>query len=68
MKALVGAALTLGLVAFAIFAGVAINEANYVADHPNAYGPAKVIAWAGGGGALLSVAIALLAAAHLRRR
>jgi hypothetical protein len=58
-------------VAAAIFVGVAIHELNYASDHPYAYGPAKVIAWAGGGGALLSLtvgAIAVLLACDRRDR
>jgi hypothetical protein len=41
--------------------GVAITEINYASAHPFAYGPAKVIAWAAGAGALVSVAVADLA-------
>jgi hypothetical protein len=33
---------------------------NYASDHPYAYGPAKVIPWGGGAGALACVAIALI--------
>jgi hypothetical protein len=51
----------LAAVAAVVFAGVAVHELNYAADHPFAYGPAKVIAWASGAGALLSVAVAMLA-------
>lgn len=47
--------------AAAIFAGVTLTELNYIADHPDAYGPAKVVAWGAGAGVLLSVAVALLA-------
>jgi hypothetical protein len=43
-----------------VFAGVAIHELNYASVHPYAYGPAKVIAWAGGAGALLSIAVGAL--------
>lgn len=46
-----------------VFAGVAFTEVRYIRDHPYAYGPAKVIAYAGGAGAVLSVAVAMLARA-----
>jgi hypothetical protein len=42
-------------VAAIVFIGVAVTEMNYVSGHPYAYGPAKVIAWAAGGGIALSV-------------
>ncbi|HEY8083314.1 MAG TPA: hypothetical protein VIE64_07140 [Solirubrobacterales bacterium] len=44
-----------------VFVGVGLTELNYVSGHPYAYGPAKVIAWASGGGILLSIAVGLLA-------
>jgi hypothetical protein len=44
-----------------IFAGVGATELSYVSDHPYAYGPAKVIAWAAGAGVLLSAAVGVLA-------
>jgi hypothetical protein len=44
----------------AIFAVVAIKEFAYASAHPYAYGPAKIIAWGAVGGALLSVAVAIL--------
>jgi hypothetical protein len=50
-----------GIVSAAVFIGVAVTEINYVSGHPYAYGPAKVIAWGAGAGALLSAALALLA-------
>jgi len=53
-------------IAAAAFAGVAIHELDYASGHPYAYGPAKVIAWAGGAGALLSVAVGLLGFALTR--
>lgn len=56
-----GAAIALALVAGVVFGGVALHEVTYASDHPYAYGPAKVIAWAAAGGVLLSVAVALLA-------
>jgi hypothetical protein len=49
-----------------VFAGVAIHELDYAGGHPYAYGPAKVIAWAGGAGALLSVAVGVLGFALTR--
>jgi hypothetical protein len=49
-----------------IFVGVGVNELQYASNHPYAYGPAKVIAWGAGAGALLSVAVALLASGLTR--
>jgi hypothetical protein len=46
---------------------VATTEVNYASDHPYAYGPAKVIAWAAAGGAILSVAGGLAGAVLLRQ-
>ena len=66
--ALGGAIILLAVVAAIIFAGVAVHELNYASDHPYAYGPAKVIAWAGGGGVVLAVAVALVGFALSRRR
>lgn len=63
---LLGAAAAIAAVAFLVFAGAAANEVVYVVDHPHAYGPAKVIAIACGGGALLSAAVGLIAGALLR--
>jgi hypothetical protein len=60
-------AIGLCLITLLIFVGVAITEINYVNGHPYAYGPAKVIAWSGGAGAILSVAAGLVAIALLRR-
>jgi hypothetical protein len=60
-KAVGGAVIALAVVAAVVFAGVGIHEFGYASDHPYAFGPAKVIAWAAGAGALLSVAVALLA-------
>jgi hypothetical protein len=62
-----GAAVALALVAALVFAGVAVNELSYASAHPYAYGPAKVIATAAGAGALLSLAVALLAYSVLRQ-
>jgi hypothetical protein len=64
--AISGAAMALAVVAAVGFIGVAIHEFNYASDHPYAYGPAKVIAWGGCAGAVLSVAVALLASALTR--
>jgi hypothetical protein len=51
---------TLAIVAGIVFAGVAVHEFNYAGGHPHAYGPAKVIAWGGVAGAVVSVAVGLL--------
>lgn len=67
VKNLVGLSIACAAIGFVIFVGVGITEINYVAGHPNAYGPAKVIAWGAGAGALLSAAIASLGAAVMRR-
>lgn len=48
------------VVAAVVFGGVAVHELNYASDHPHAYGPAKVIAWAACAGALVSVAVAVV--------
>jgi hypothetical protein len=45
---------------------LAIHEFNYASDHHYAYGPAKVIAWGGCAGAVLSIAVAVLAFALTR--
>jgi hypothetical protein len=66
--ALAGAVVALAVVAAIVFAGVAVHELGYAADHPFQYGPAKVIAVCAGAGALLSVAVALLAITHARSR
>ena len=63
-----GAVLALTLIAALMLAGVAVHELEYASDHPFAYGPAKVIAWAATGGVLLAIAVALLAWAALRTR
>ncbi len=68
MPALLGAVLTLCIIACAIFIGVLVTEIDYVNDHPFRYGPAKAIAWGAGGGALLSAAVALHTVATLRAR
>ncbi len=61
-----GFVLALALVAGVAFAGVAVHELSYASDHPHAYGPAKVIAWAGGAGAVLSLAVGLIGFAFTR--
>jgi hypothetical protein len=61
-----GAVLVAATVAALVFIGVAVNELNYASDHPYAYGPAKVIAWAAGAGALLSAAVGALGFALAR--
>jgi hypothetical protein len=63
---LLGAVISLAAVAAVAFLGVTITELNYAADHPHAYGPAHVIAWAAGAGAVLCIAVGLLASALLR--
>lgn len=65
-SAIAGAAVALALVAAVGFIGVAIHEFSYASDHPYAYGPAKVIAWGGCAGGVLSVAVALLSFALTR--
>lgn len=60
MKALGGFVVALGIIGALLFAGVAIHELSYAADHPHAYGPAKVIATGAGAGVLVAVAVALL--------
>jgi len=63
---LIGAVIALASVACIIFIVVVIEEATYASNHPYAYGPAKIIAWGAGAGALLSVAVGLLAYARNR--
>jgi hypothetical protein len=60
-------AVVLAVIAALIFLGVAQTELGYASDHPNAYGPAKVIATGAIGGAVLAAAVALLAFAFGRR-
>ena len=55
-SALRAVVLVLIALALTIFAGEAIHEIHYVDTHPDAYGPAKVIALACGGGAVLALA------------
>ncbi len=68
MSGLFGFVAALSLVAFIIFAGVGIHELNYASAHPHAYGPAKVIAWGAGGGALVAASVGILAVALGRQR
>ena len=63
-----GVVIALAVIAAAIFIGVAVHELNYASDHPHRYGPAKVIAWGAGAGALLSTAVALLVLMPVRSR
>jgi len=58
---LTGAVIALAAVAAIVFVGVTIEELSYASGHPYAYGPAKVIAWGAGAGAVLSIAVGLLA-------
>ncbi len=60
-KALGGAVIVLAIVAAVVFAGVGVHELQYASGHPFAYGPAKVIAYGAGAGALLAATVALLA-------
>jgi hypothetical protein len=62
-----GAIMVLSAVAAAVFVYVAIHELTYASDHPYAYGPAKVIAWCGGAGVVLAVAVGLIGYALTRR-
>ena len=55
------AVIALTAAAALVFLGVGLHELNYASDHPHAYGPAKVIAWGAFAGAMLSVAVGLLA-------
>jgi hypothetical protein len=58
--------MALAAVAAIVLIGVAVHEIDYASDHPDRYGPAKVIAWAAGAGALLAIAVGVLAGALLR--
>lgn len=49
------------------FAGVAVTEWSYAIAHPYAYGPAKVIATGAAAGAVLALAVCMLAASQLRQ-
>lgn len=48
-------------IAVPAFLAIGIHELDYASGHPGHYGPAKVIAWGAFVGALLSVAVGLLA-------
>src|SRR5436853_6995282 len=48
-------------IAGVVLVGVVVTEWNYVDGHPDAYGPAKVIAGAAGAAALLAGAVTLIA-------
>lgn len=64
---LFGAVIAMATIATLVFVGVAVEELTYVSNHPYAYGPAKVIAWGAGAGAVVSVAVGLLAYSLTRR-
>jgi hypothetical protein len=66
IASLLGVVTALSVIAFVVFAGVAVHELQYASGHPFAYGPAKVIAVACGAGALLSASVAVLTRAFLR--
>lgn len=61
-----GAVIAIATISAIVFIGVAVHELNYASGHPYAYGPAKVIAWGAGAGALACVAIALIGFALTR--
>jgi hypothetical protein len=65
-SSLLGAIVALALVAAAVFVGVAVHEIAYASNHPYQYGPAHVIAWCAGAGALLSASVFVLAFAVMR--
>jgi hypothetical protein len=65
-SAVLGAVIALAAVAALVFVGVGVHELSYASAHPYKYGPAKVIAWSAGAGALLAVAVGIVAAALLR--
>lgn len=56
-----GVPVVLAYVGTILFAYVAFHEFSYAMDHPNAYGPAVVIGIGGIAGALVSVAVAMVA-------
>lgn len=64
--AVFGAVCAVGLLAALVFAGVGVHELSYASEHPHAYGPARVIAWVAGAGALLALAVTGLALTLLR--
>ena len=65
-SALGGVVMALSVVAALGFLGVAIEEFTYAADHPFAYGPAKVIAWGAIAGVVLAIAVAIVGYAFTR--
>jgi hypothetical protein len=65
-SSLLGAIVALAVVAAVVFVGVAVHEIDYASNHPHQYGPAHVIAWGAGAGALLSASVSLLAIALMR--
>jgi hypothetical protein len=65
-SSLLGAIVALALASAIVFVGVALHEIAYASDHPYQYGPAHVIAWGAGAGALLSASLCLLAFALMR--
>jgi hypothetical protein len=66
-SSLTGAAAALAAVACMAFAGVAVTEWSYASAHPDAYGPANVIATGAAAGAVLALAVCMLAAGQLRQ-
>ena len=60
--------IVLALVSAAILSYIAVHEFEYENRHPEAYGPANVIAWGAVAGALLAVTVAMLAYALRRDR
>jgi hypothetical protein len=50
------------------FVVVALHEFDYASNHPYAFGPAKVIAWAAVAGAALAVGVGILGYALTRER
>jgi hypothetical protein len=65
-SSLLGAIVALAVVSAIVFVGVAVHEIAYASDHPYQYGPAHVIAWGAGAGALISASVCLLALAVMR--
>lgn len=65
---LLAIAIALSAVGGVVLLGVGIHELEYARDHPGAYGPAKVIAWAAFAAAAVAASVAVLAFALLSRR
>ena len=61
-RSLMAVAATCAFISAVVFVYVLIHELDYAGAHPHAYGPANIIAAAAGAGALLSIAVALVAA------